>query len=36
MCIGRQNVTICEELRRFRDEFRATRAMLDVITDELN
>ena len=36
MRIGRQNATICEELRRFRDEIRATRAMLDVITDELN
>ena len=36
MRIGRQNATICEELRRFRDDFRATRARLDVITDELN
>ena len=36
MRIGRQNATTCEELRGFRDDFRATRVMLDAVADELN
>ena len=36
MRIGRQNATTCEELRRFRDDFRATRVRLDAVADELN